>query len=305
MQHTKDNLNDLELERKVFGFVLAAMILFVAYTVVHDLVFGSKLVVFVGDVLSFCILLSFIFIYRLLGLNTTLYLLIPFLITAVSVFWFLVGGIWGPSTFNFIALMVCIAILTNGMTSYIFIGTTMFVQVILVMCNIWYPSLFDLPLPDSTLNAIPYHFLFSSWISMGVIFFLKKSYYFERRLSHTINKELDEKNKEIHCQNEELHQQQETINKINLSLEEKVKERTLDLQYKSKQIQEFTFLNAHKLRGPLARAKGLTYLLINESTLDQEQLLWVKSIEYSLEELDNVIYIMNKTLDSNEEDISV
>ncbi len=302
MQSLYNKQNDLVLEEKVFRFVFAGIILFVSYAVMHDIVFGSKQIVFVGDLLILCILIGFTFIYRVIGLYITLSLLIPFLVIAVSIFWFLVGGIWRPSTFNFITLMVCITVLTNGLMSYFFIGATMLIQILLILCNFWYPELFNLPLRSSTLNAMPYHFLFSSWIAVGVIFFLKRSYHLERENTQAKNKELDEKNKEIYCQNEELHQQQETINKINLSLEEKIRERTRDVQDKSKQIQEFTFLNAHKLRGSLARAKGLVYLLKNESSLNQEQTLWVNSLQLSLEELDSVIYIMNKTLDSNEED---
>ncbi len=303
MQPKRNDLNDLVLENKVFNFVLAGMILFVSYTVGHDIIFGSKQIVFLGDLITLCILIGFIFIYRTLDLNSTLWLLIPFLIIAVSIFWFLVGGIRGPSTFNFIALMVCITILTNGMMFYIFVGIIAAIQITLMFSNFWYPELFDFPLPKSTLNAIPYHFFFSSWITVAIIFFLKKSYYGEREKTQAINRELDEKNKEIYCQNEELHQQQETINKINLSLEEKVKERTHELESKSKQIQEFTYLNAHKLRGPLARSEGLVYLLLNESNLDDEQKLWVKSLQFSLEELDQVIYIMNKALDTHEQDL--
>ncbi|SKC77764.1 Signal transduction histidine kinase [Ohtaekwangia koreensis] len=119
------------------------------------------------------------------------------------------------------------------------------------------------------------------------------------------NEEVAAQNEEILMQNEELKTQSESIDfrnqellQIRNSLEERVVERTLDLQKLNKelvdqntQLEQFTFITAHNIRGPLARIKGLIHLM---DTDNQEQI--TEYLKTSVSNLDDVINDLNQVL---------
>lgn len=70
-----------------------------------------------------------------------------------------------------------------------------------------------------------------------------------------------ERTKDLEAQNEEILQQQNQIKQINASLEQTVKERTAQLEDQNRKLLDYAYFNAHKVRGPLARILGLTYLV--------------------------------------------
>lgn len=62
---------------------------------------------------------------------------------------------------------------------------------------------------------------------------------------------------EIVTQNEALISKQKQITQLNEQLEQKVKHRTLELETRNRQLEEFAFFNAHILRAPLCSLQGL------------------------------------------------
>lgn len=131
----------------------------------------------------------------------------------------------------------------------------------------------------------------------------KRSIYLEKVVAertHEIqkmNEEIATQNEEISAQNEELSTQSEALSiqnqeliSIRYSLEKKVKERTLVLQNvnnrlieQNVQLEQFSFITAHNIRGPLARIKGLIQLL------PQKDLLEIEHLKRSVQNLDDII----------------
>jgi signal transduction histidine kinase len=74
---------------------------------------------------------------------------------------------------------------------------------------------------------------------------------------NTVEQKLFETNKHIEKINQELKQQQEYVYALNQELEAKVEMRTLLLKRQNEKLSEYAFINAHLLRGPLCRIKGL------------------------------------------------
>jgi signal transduction histidine kinase len=118
-------------------------------------------------------------------------------------------------------------------------------------------------------------------------------------------KEIASQNEEISAQNEEMSLQTEAIELRNVelqniqnSLEARVAERTLSLAKLNEelvdhnnQLEQFSFITAHNLRGPVARIKGLLNLLAREfqgNILDH--------LQSSAENLDDVINDLNLVL---------
>jgi signal transduction histidine kinase len=72
-------------------------------------------------------------------------------------------------------------------------------------------------------------------------------------------------------------------------------ERSAEIRTKNKQIIEYAHLNAHKVRGPLARIIGL--LNLTKHTTDQEEIKeLIAKMDFSAQELNEIITEMNEIL---------
>jgi len=138
------------------------------------------------------------------------------------------------------------------------------------------------------------------------------------------NQILQERQEEIQTQNEELTLQHEQLssqrdqlerqNKLleesksiithhNQRLERAVQERTLELAQSNenlrsqyRKLEQFNFITAHKIRGPVARILGLTNLFFHDtSTTNRGE--YVDRIEQSARELDAIIFDLHSILE--------
>ena len=80
--------------------------------------------------------------------------------------------------------------------------------------------------------------------------------------------------KEIESINDELKRSNEKIRNINLNLENRVSERTNFLELQNKQLKEYSYINAHLLRGPMCSILGLVSLMENECTENSDPLIF-------------------------------
>lgn len=133
---------------------------------------------------------------------------------------------------------------------------------------------------------------------------LKRRAHYLQSLVDERTREIQIKNEEIQAQNEELITQSETVGKqneeliqIRTSLEHKVEERTKVLKNLNKhlieqntQLEQFAFITAHNIRGPLARIKGLLNLLPKDASKEMSYL------DLSVQNLDEVISDLSKII---------
>lgn len=116
---------------------------------------------------------------------------------------------------------------------------------------------------------------------------------YERKLRLT-NQELQETQEELISKNEEY----EAINK---NLEALVKERTKLIDSKNQQIIDYANINAHKVRGPLARIMGL--INVSHFSNDPKELKNLfEKLGAPSEELNMIIGEINKTLEQGEDE---
>lgn len=101
--------------------------------------------------------------------------------------------------------------------------------------------------------------------------------------------------KEIETINNELKKGNEEIRNINLNLENHVKERTQHLELQNKQLSEYTYINAHLLRGPLCSILGLVHLMENSKAEDVDSLIF--HMKKSSQELQDVIDKISKAIE--------
>jgi ligand-binding sensor domain-containing protein len=109
-------------------------------------------------------------------------------------------------------------------------------------------------------------------------------------------REIQIQNEEIQVQNEEISAQSEEILRINENLEEMVQERTRDLERKNKALEDYAFINAHKLRSPVATILGLINL-ISKTRLDEDRAEINRRLQVTADELDTVVNSITKAIE--------
>ncbi len=118
------------------------------------------------------------------------------------------------------------------------------------------------------------------------------------------NEEIQARNEEIQMQNEEIQAQAEKIIRINDSLEQLVQERTEDLQRKNTALEEAAFINAHKLRRPVASILGLANL-VSKLELNDDGRAIVTHLKTSTEELDTIVGSISRTIEKANHPVNV
>jgi ligand-binding sensor domain-containing protein len=108
--------------------------------------------------------------------------------------------------------------------------------------------------------------------------------------------EIQQQAEEIQAQNEEIQSQAEEIQGINDNLEELVKQRTAELIKKNKAAEESAFIIAHELRAPVASVLGLINL-ISKCELSDEAKTIVTHMEDSAEKLEVVVRNITKAIE--------
>ena len=108
-------------------------------------------------------------------------------------------------------------------------------------------------------------------------------------------KQLQLQNEELSSANGKLTSLNEQVHLLNDVLEKRVDERTQELTDRNKILSDYAFMNAHLLRTPVSRIKGLINLFqISEDP--QEKKIIEESLLNSAEELDQVVHSISKKL---------
>lgn len=116
------------------------------------------------------------------------------------------------------------------------------------------------------------------------------------------NKDLKAKNEEISFQKNAIESQAEALlvlneelKDLNRSLEGRIDERTRQILQQNQRLAEYTFINAHKLRAPIASILGLISLFQHADAKEQKVIL--KHLKTCGEQLDNTIRAINLNLE--------
>jgi tetratricopeptide (TPR) repeat protein len=150
-------------------------------------------------------------------------------------------------------------------------------------------------------------------IVLFLIFYIR-SYRYQKSVSGLLkqqNQKMQSLNEEIRSQQEEVTSQRDvlaernqsieslnkTVTEINESLEKAVAHRTAALKEQNQRLEEYAFLNAHDLRGPVARILGIINLLEMNHLTDEKPLL-LGYLKKSAIELDQITRSISDTLHS-------
>lgn len=115
----------------------------------------------------------------------------------------------------------------------------------------------------------------------------------------TQNLEIRKQRAEIQEQSEELKVLNESLLDMNANLEEKVLERTQQIELKNRKLAEYSFANAHELRAPVARILGLIQLL-GHAKPDESGMILDK-LNHAASELDDATHSITARLEADEQ----
>ncbi len=99
--------------------------------------------------------------------------------------------------------------------------------------------------------------------------------------------ELKLKSEEIEAQNEELAQNQEILSEVNQYLENLVDKKTENIRQHHEKLKKYAYLNAHQVRGPVARLLGLVQLSSMECNVDYPW--FFEKVNLEIKALDKII----------------
>lgn len=110
-----------------------------------------------------------------------------------------------------------------------------------------------------------------------------------------VNKQLNDKSEEVQIQAESLLKLNDDLQNLNRNLETLVEERTAQVMKQNQRLTEYTFINAHKLRAPIASILGLINLLPTASAEEREQIY--SYLKHCGEDLDSIIREIGRNLE--------
>ena len=125
----------------------------------------------------------------------------------------------------------------------------------------------------------------------------------QRRKILVTNRDLKSKNEEIHNQKNAIESQasalrrlNEKLQELNRSLETRIEERSKQLLLQNQKLSDYIFINAHKLRAPVASILGLINLI--QQVDSREQPTIIEHLKTCGDQLDSIIREISKDLEA-------
>jgi signal transduction histidine kinase len=115
-----------------------------------------------------------------------------------------------------------------------------------------------------------------------------------------VNRDVKEKNEELLASEEQLLASSDELRVINENLNQLVEHRTTALFDQNKKLRQHAFINAHKVRSPLARILGLVNLIGHEIQMHDKGDELLNHLDLSAKELDAILREVRTNLEDAE-----
>lgn len=279
-------------ERRVFHYGLIVAIVFRLIRSVHEYMIDSPLpVLFLG---GFNLLL-FVVIFLLYRKHFRMAFAIFFfqiLLTSILT-WNNAGGWNGSVPYVLLVAMVGIAITSHGILQF----TALFAYciTILLLSSTTILDSFSAVNNSYSLMSREVDFFTHTALLFLITFYLKEKFVSYRKSVVIANESLKVSSEKLIQQTEQLRQQKASLTRLRNDLEKAVTEKINEAQNKSEILDEYSFINAHHVRAPLARVLGLIPLIELEHAENsaRESLQKIKS---DAEEIDGILSKINSIM---------
>jgi len=277
-------------ETQVFHYSIILGLIFRTIRLVHEVMIDSPLVVLLLGVLN---LLLFGFVFYLhrkhFKIAYTLFF-IQILITSILT-WNNAGGWNGSIPYLFLLVMIGVVITSHG-----FLQVTIMLVYGLVICLFAFTNdlnSFSSHNPNYSLSSREFDFLINTAVLILVTFYLKENFLSYRESVELANERLRKSTEKLVEQNNQLYQQQVELNILRNNLEQIVSGQISESQNQAEILKEYSFVNSHHVRAPLARVLGLIDLIEVENRRNNASSSALHKIKTDAEELDIILKKIN------------
>ncbi len=278
-------------ETRVFHYGIILGIIFRTIRLVHEAMIDSPQAVLLLGAFN---LLLFVFVFYLHRKHSQIaYALFFFQILITSILtWNNAGGWNGSIPYLFLLVMIGVVITSHG-----FLQVTIMVAYGLVICLFAFTSdlsSFSTSNPNYSLMSREFDFLINTAVLILVTFYLKENFLSYRESVELANERLKKSTEKLLEQNNQLYQQQEELNILRNNLEKIISGKITESQYKAEILKEYSFVNSHHVRAPLARVLGLIDLIEVENRRKKaSSAALLHKIKTDAEELDVILKKIN------------
>jgi len=200
--------------------------------------------------------------------------------------WNNAGGWNGSIPYILLVVSVVVIITSHGILQIV---TLLLYGLVLILFT--YTHTFEsLSIPNENYSDLSREvdFLVMTIILISVTLYLKNNFFSFRESVGLNNERLKESSETLAAQNKKLKEQQAALNGIRDNLQEITSSKISEVHRKAETLKEYAFINAHHVRGPLARVLGLINLIELENP-DQQKLNALNKIKREAQEMDNII----------------
>ncbi len=278
-------------EARVFRYGLFMACFFRVIRLVHEVLIDSPMAVLLLGVFN---LLLFGFIFYLHRRHFQIaYAIFFFQILITSILTWNNAGGWNGS----IPYLILLAMIGVVITSHGFLQGTIMLAYGFVICLFAFTNILDSfssHNPNYSLVSREIDFLINTAILILLTFYLKENFLSYRESIELANERLKKSTEKLLEQNHQLYQQQEELNILRNNLEKIISGKITESQYKAEILKEYSFVNSHHVRAPLARVLGLIDLIEVENRRKKaSSAALLHKIKTDAEELDVILKKIN------------
>lgn len=294
---TRDRSKNIyTFESRLFKGQLIGLMPFWIYLFIaepHQGVFREQPFVSAGMLLLSVVLLYLTrqdrFLKPVIGLYTVLAVFV------FAYYWFLFDGYHGPIAYAYFAFSaVFVILLPNKYRVWFAVSFSGLVALMTL-----YQTYIDGNATSLTIInkwTIISSYIFCSGVLAVVLIFLKRNFDSGRALILKNNKRLSSLSKRVEFRQKELMNQREEIRSIKENLELLIKERTFELEAKTKKLEKYAYDNAHHVRKPISNILGLLSVIENEKERLSIDPVKLERVKLHAEDLDRITQKINAIL---------
>lgn len=245
-------------EIRLFQYGLIVSILFRTFQTIHEYLVGSPLPVMIVGLCNLALALFLLSIYRKHFTLAAIVFYYMVLVTSVVV-WNHSGGWEGPRPYVLLVLIVFVIITSHGFLQIITL--TSYGLLLIYLSQATLPASWGQPNENYSLLSLEVDFFVNTLILVLVTLYLKVKFFEYKKEAEKTNERLQKTSETLEAQTLQLHEQQTELNAIRNNLESMITLKVQEVNEKADVLKDYAFVNAHNVRGPLARVLGLINLI--------------------------------------------
>ena len=280
-------------EARVFHYGLIMAFIFRVIRLVHEVMIDSPPVILLLGGFNLVLFGFILYIHR--KHFHIAYAIFFFQILITSIFtWNNAGGWNGSIPYLLFLVVIGIVITSHGFLQVVTLLAFSFVILLFAFTTVL--NSFSSHNPHYSLLSREFDFLINTAILILVTFYLKENFLSYRESVELNNERLRKSTETLMEQTDQLYQQQIELNILRNNLEKIISGKIMESRTQAEILKEYSFVNSHHVRAPLARVLGLIDLIEFENKRTDASSTALHKIKTDAEELDVILRKINTVI---------